>query len=62
MLERAADKDYVEANAEAIIDYSDIDNTRWSYYDIIEASNSHLYNKTEGVETWTSVDNSANYH
>lgn len=62
MLERAADKDYVEANGETIIDYSDIDNTRWSYYEIIEASNSHLYGKTEGVETWTSVDNSANYH
>ena len=70
VLERAADKDYITANAglikignnsfvevnsSFIKAYSDTPATYWAYYDILESSNGHNYTKNDSKETWTSL-------
>ena len=52
LLERAADKAYVDAAAD-LVKFNDLTSSHWAYYDIVEATNAHNYVKDEnGVETW----------
>ena len=54
MLDRIADKDYVDANVRTIVSYTDLSKAYWAYYDIMEASNSHDYERlTNRLERWT---------
>lgn len=52
MLERSADEDYVDENADSLVTYTDLAETHWAYYDVMEASNTHDYTKT-AEENWT---------
>ena len=36
--------------------YKDLDKSHWAYYEIIEASHTHQYERAEsGLENWTSI-------
>lgn len=52
MLGRSADKDYVDAHADELRKFTDVDAGYWAYYNIAEAANSHDYVKTNGIEDW----------
>ncbi|NLW52102.1 MAG: Cna B-type domain-containing protein, partial [Tissierellia bacterium] len=53
MLDRVADKSYVDTNARSIVKYTDLTKVHWAYYDIMEASNSHDYERlTNKNERW----------
>lgn len=53
MLGRSADEDYVERNIEELTRFTDVPDTHWAYYNIMEATNAHDYAKNNGVENWT---------
>lgn len=52
MLGRAADEAYVDANADILREFTDLDTSLWAYYDIVEATNTHEYTKLNGIESW----------
>lgn len=53
MLGRSADEDYVERNIEDLTRFTDVPDTHWAYYNIIEATNAHDYDHVKGQENWT---------
>lgn len=55
MLERYCDEDFVDNNPDAVAHFTDLSTTYWAYYQIMEASHSHDYDKDGDVETWTEV-------
>ena len=57
VLERYCDQTYVDLHTSSIKYYYDMTNpaSHWAYYQIMEASNGHLYTKVGTVETWTSL-------
>ena len=56
MLGRAADRSYVAAHRSELNQFSDLQDTaQWYYFDMIEASNAHLYDGSGGSETWTKL-------
>ncbi|MBR5239463.1 MAG: S-layer homology domain-containing protein [Clostridia bacterium] len=55
MLNRSADKAYIEANYEDVLDYPDLNESHWAYYEILEASNWHDHKVQNNVETWTEI-------
>ena len=53
MLDRYADKDYVELHKTELYDYTDLTNAHWAYYQIMEASNGHYYTRlAQKAERW----------
>ncbi|WP_409966958.1 S-layer homology domain-containing protein [Bengtsoniella intestinalis] len=56
VLIRYADTDYVDENLDTLNTYVDVAPDYWAYYNILEASNKHDYDREDdGVsETWTS--------
>ena len=53
LLEREADKDFLEKYHQNITIFSDMkDKSHWAYYDVIEATNSHYGNYEDGKEIW----------
>ncbi|WP_169447579.1 InlB B-repeat-containing protein [Paenibacillus daejeonensis] len=54
MLERSADRSYVDLNKAQLNQYVDLTNVHWAYYDIMEATNRHDYEKNADSETWIS--------
>lgn len=56
VLIRYADADYVDENLDTLTTYVDVAPDFWAYYNILEASNKHDYEREDdGVsETWTS--------
>lgn len=53
LLEREADKDFLEKYHQNITIFSDMkDKSHWAYYDVIEATNSHYGNYEDGKEVW----------
>ncbi len=52
MLGRSADKAFVNIHAASLRQFTDLANTHWAYYDIMEAANSHNYSKSNRVESW----------
>ena len=52
MLGRSADKAFVNIHAASLRQFTDLANTHWAYYDIMEATNSHNYTKNNRVESW----------
>ena len=55
MLGRAADEDYVDDHAGSMHPFSDLTDSSWAYYQIMEATNAHDYTKSSGAETWTKL-------
>jgi len=56
MLGQMANQSYIDANADSLtVRFTDNDPSNWAYYDIVEATNSHSYTKTEGAEQWTDL-------
>ena len=56
MLDRSADKDYVDSHTKQIKVFDDVPDYHESYYQIVEATNSHTYTKTGGAESWNTVN------
>ncbi len=53
MLNRKADEKYVEDHRNELVQYTDLQTNHWSYLDIMEASNSHDYNRVGVIdELW----------
>ena len=55
MLGRAADETYVGNNSSSLRSFADVTGTHWAYYQIVEATNSHEFEKANGAETWTNL-------
>jgi hypothetical protein len=57
MLERVADKEYIDANLSKMArTFIDIPTNHWARYDITEAANGHDFTKeTPEKETWTGM-------
>ena len=52
MLERYFERSYVDSNKDSLNQFVDLTSSYWAYYDIMEATNSHDYDKTSDGETW----------
>ncbi|RUT30498.1 hypothetical protein EJP77_11720 [Paenibacillus zeisoli] len=52
MLERSSDKSYLTAHKDVLSEYVDLTTGHWAYYDIMEATNAHDYEKNANGETW----------
>lgn len=55
VLDRICDKDYVDANANTLVRFTDLEKSFWGYYEIMEAANAHDYSAGGGKETWTNL-------
>jgi len=51
MLDRAADRRFVDRHEE-LDHFSDVPQTHWAYYDIMEAFDAHRYVEHDHVEDW----------
>lgn len=58
VLNRYADKDWVQANRHAIVNFTDVNESHWAFYPITEATNGHDYTrKSDGKnETWIQLN------
>lgn len=54
MIERKADTSYISFNKDDIKNFTDVDESNWAYYDIMEACNGHYY-EMDDAEIWTSL-------
>nr|WP_245526549.1 Rib/alpha-like domain-containing protein [Peptoniphilus duerdenii] len=54
---RVLDKDYIENNINNLITYKDVDKSRWSYYDILCASNTFIFQGGYYRAHWIKQDN-----
>ena len=52
MLARAADEDYVDDHMDDLQSFTDLSRRHWGFYQIMEATNSHDYRASGGVEQW----------
>ncbi|WP_455258716.1 S-layer homology domain-containing protein, partial [Peptoniphilus asaccharolyticus] len=53
MLDRYADKNYVDSHKNSLYSYTDLSKNHWAYYPIMEASNGHIYNRlSNNEESW----------
>lgn len=57
MLGRSADEDYVDSHTTDLRQFTDLADTHWAYYDIMEATNTHDYSKSGSTETWRGLHN-----
>lgn len=55
MLGRSADRTFIAEHADELRSFSDVANSHWSYYAVMEATNAHDFTKDNGVETWNSL-------
>ena len=55
MLGRSADEEYVDAHTAQLRTFGDLRSSYWAYYEIVEATNGHDYETTEGTENWTAL-------
>ena len=56
MLGRSADEAFVDSNQASLVQFGDITDRHWAYYQVMEATNAHDYTETNGVEDWTSLN------
>ena len=52
MLNRAADQDYVDNHRDLLRDFTDLTDLHWGFYQIMEATNSHGYTRSNWQEFW----------
>ena len=55
MLGRVPDETFINSHADGIHHFIDVYDTYWAYYNIVEATNSHGYNLSNGTEAWTEL-------
>ena len=55
MLGRSADQEYVDSHSSTIEKFTDLKDSHWAYYNIMEATNAHNYDKKDSVEDWTKL-------
>ena len=55
MLDREADRKFIDANKDDLVQFSDLKTDHWGYYAIREATNSHEFDVTLGGESWTKL-------
>lgn len=55
MLGRAADEAFVDQHQDSLRIFTDLKDTHWAYYQIVEATNAHEYTKDNGTEDWTKL-------
>ncbi len=55
MLGRIADIDYLTLHQTDLVRFPDLDVAHWAYYDIMESTNSHGYQISDGIECWTEL-------
>lgn len=55
MLNRVADKEYIEDNFDEVLTYPDLNESHWAYYEILEASNWHDHKVENNIEFWTDI-------
>ncbi|MGN1007330.1 MAG: S-layer homology domain-containing protein [Butyricicoccus sp.] len=53
MLGRSADQDYIDSHTDTIAKFTDLNNSHWAYYNIMEATNAHDHDKKNDAEEWT---------
>ena len=57
---RVADQSYIAAHSDSLaVRFIDNDLGNWVYYDIVEATNSHSFERVDGKEVWTGVSPTA---
>lgn len=56
MLGRSADEAFVDSNQASLVQFGDITDRHWAYYQVMEATNGHDYTKTDGVEDWSRLN------
>lgn len=52
MLDREADKDYIQQNINRFKTFIDVPSSYWAYYPILEATNAHKHQKVDYTEIW----------
>ena len=52
MLGRSADEDYVDGHEADLRLFPDVSKGYWAYYQIVEATNTHSYEKKGTTENW----------
>ena len=52
MLGRSADKDYIDSHEADLRLFPDVSKDYWAYYQIVEATNAHNYEKNGDTENW----------
>lgn len=55
MLGRSGDTAYVNTHLDALRQFPDTTQRHWAYYNIMEATNAHDYEKSGGAERWTGL-------
>lgn len=56
VLERNADKDFIDSNRLEITKFSDLEENYWAYYEIMEATNGHFFTKQgKKSDVWISL-------
>ena len=55
MLGRSADRTFIAEHADELRSFSDVANSHWSYYAVMEATNAHDFTKDNGVEAWNGL-------
>ena len=56
MLGRSADEDFVDDHADDLIHFTDLKDSYWAYYNIMEATNAHTYRQSNGAEDWKTLE------
>lgn len=52
MLDREADKDYIQQNINRFKTFIDVPSSYWAYYPILEVTNAHKHQKVDYTEIW----------
>lgn len=56
ILGHSADGTFADSYPADLTQFGDVSDIHWAYYQIMEATNSHDYTKTDGVEDWTRLN------
>ena len=55
MLSRSADESFIDEHADEIRQFTDLNDSYWGYYNIMEAANAHDFTTENNTETWTAL-------
>ena len=55
MLGRSADEDFVDSHADELRQFTDVNDSHWGYYNIMEAANAHDFTMENNTENWTAL-------
>lgn len=55
MLGRSADESFIDEHADEIRQFTDLNDSYWGYYNIMEATNAHDFTTENNTETWTAL-------